>query len=123
MKSRLKALRTTSHACAVSKYRSRSASVDLTIGSETLEPTFHVKTSPVVWYLTSIWDNLLPRDILMRTWTTAYHNVFAKPRPVIRGPASTAASALKDILWKVIKPFSWERPSGETLDVLSLNPK
>ena len=53
-------------------------------------PAYYVKTAPVIWYLTAIWDEILPRDMLMRSWTTAVHRARSQSWRSVAGPASAA---------------------------------
>eukprot|EP00973_Karenia_brevis_P045796 6342791-Karenia_brevis.AAC.1 len=111
---------------AISKHpQARSATIEFALGGCRLDPTFYIRTSPVLWLLTSLWDGILPRLLIMRTWITALGKVGRQRWCDAIGPAAVAAHSLKEAGWTVsqMTPFKWKTRDGLVLDVLNVAPR
>ena len=101
--SMLKRIRTSAHLAVIKSYRSRSATVDFSLQANPhFDPTYYIRTAPPMWYLTAIWDNLLPRDMLYRTLSTAVFRGGTQPNwNKVIGPASATVASLLSFDWRI----------------------
>ena len=112
--SALRKLKANAHACLVNRPCSRSATIDLNLEDPKLDPTGHVRSAPVVDFLASLWNETLPRDLLLRSWTYAAEWVVGHTWRSPIGPLCVAALSLSDASWTIKKddPFTWVDKDG-----------
>ena len=123
--SRLARLRTDCHRAVSRNPKARSATIELQLDDREHDPAFGVKINPILYFLTAIWDCILPRTLLLRAFSTAVHNVSVKRWRDVIGPFSAAAHSIVDCGWSFVpgKLLTWKDQHGTMIEVGDLAPR
>ena len=104
----------------------RSLTLDLAMAGEGTDPAIRAHVEPVQYLCRALWDDWLPRAVILRALSGAASRVAhaARPWAVVRGPASGLAATLLRVGWAVSRdvPTRWSTHAGE-IDILKLPPR
>ena len=122
-------LKTIFHKAVTMKYQARSATADLHFESDSsspLDPEYEAHACPIVWWCASLWNQLLPRQILLRSFSTAIANG-KKPEAIkwkfCNGPASATVYSINKIGWECISPVKWQMQDGHIINIDEVCPR
>ncbi len=108
-------LRTIMHTATV-LHPSRSCTIDLELTKPCFDPTYYVRSGPVLAMLAALWDNLIPRGVLLRTLSTAVHSASTLTWDNVSGPIACAVLSLCSVGWTNVSLLKWQRPNGHIVD-------
>ena len=117
--SALSGLRATVHGAIVAKPHGRSATADLEMAGANLDPAYEATLAPLLMWSLAIWNQWVPRIVLIRSFAKARTVMQAAKVPwqVAVGPASVVLACLKRIGWEATSPFLWKTAKGMAIDL------
>jgi len=114
------AARTTVHKALVRKPHGRSATIDMEIDADDLDPAYAATLNPLAMWVMAAWFNWVPRQYMVRIMMAAL--IKARTCKTLwsaaSGPAMVVLASLDRIGWKVSSAFKWVMKNGVELDLL-----
>lgn len=117
--------RTLVHTTIVNKAQARSCTADLLLAGKDIEPAYNAVGSPIVMFLASLWDSVLPKPFLFRTLSSVLHKA-AQGSFAITGPVSAMCRSLSSLGWhfkSAANPGCLVSSTGREIDILTSAPK
>ena len=104
----------------------RSLALDLVLEGQGTDPVEKATCDPILTWCVALWDNWLPRGILLRTLSGAFRRVqaHASPWTGVRGPASAVVATLARIGWSCEgrSPHVWRTHRGQ-INIIKTAPR
>ena len=87
----------------------RSATVDVTLTKRNDDPTYFLRNAQVLELLADIWDNLMSRAMLVRTFVLARDWAIKGTWRNPKGPIAIVLLSMREATWTINtdKPFIW----------------
>ena len=110
-------LRTSFHTAGFKHACSRSCTIDLALVSKYYDPTYQALSDPIMHWAASLWNRVLPYGTMLRTFSTAVHDVVKGDYNAIVGPASACVYCLLEIGWSIHNLCTWKSRKGFIFDI------
>ena len=98
----------------------RSLTLDLLMNGEDTDPAFRCNREPIFAWCVGLWDSIVPRGVMLRTfhWAISRLEGSSSPWSRVAGPATAVVAALRRIGWSTESAVIWRTHVGavNTLD-------
>ena len=105
------------HGALIKKHQARSATVDLALDMPELDPTYAGNVGVVQWWAAALWEQWLPRHMLLYLMSKVSQELKGTARPFsrVRGPASATVATLMRLGWAIRDPITIVDKKGELM--------
>jgi len=107
------------HGAVEKKPHGRSATADLEMLHDSLDPAYEATIAPIVMWVSGLWLGWMPKPFMARTMQAAIDTAATCTNlwHVAKGPATVVLASLMRIGWSQIEPFIWRTANGTTIDI------